>query len=75
MNGKTVTLARKLGTMGTLKVEEGMEEITFELSDKDLLQLALLAHEEDITLNQYIVNALTKYAKGIVDGAADSTDA
>ena len=68
-------MARKLETMGTLRVEEDMEEITLELSDKDLLQLALLAHEEDITLNQYIVNALTKYAKGIIDRTDDSTDA
>ena len=68
-------MARKLETMGTLRVEEDMEEITLELSDKDLLQLALLAHEEDITLNQYIVNALTEYAKGIIDRTDDSTDA
>lgn len=64
-----------MSQQSSLKVEEDMEEITVELSDKDLLQLALLAHAEDVTLNQYIVNALTEYAKGIVDSTNDSTDA
>ena len=64
-----------LETMSTLRIEEDVEEITVEVSDKDLLQLALLAHAEDITLNQYIINALTEYAKSIINRTVDSTDA
>ena len=61
--------------MGNLKIEEGVEEITIEISDEDLLKLSLLAHAEDITLNQYIVNALTEYAKSTIDRTIDSNDA
>jgi hypothetical protein len=58
----------------SIKIEEGTEEIIIELSDEDLLKLSLLAHAEDITLNQYIVNALTEYAKSNIDHTIDSTD-
>jgi predicted DNA-binding ribbon-helix-helix protein len=35
-----------------------MEEIEIELSDKDFLVLAKLAHEKDITFNQLVNNIL-----------------
>ena len=40
-------------------------EVEFDLSDKDVLKLALLAHEKDVTLNVFINDVLRK---GIKDG-------
>ena len=42
-----------------------MEEIEFELDNKIILKLALLAHEKNITLNDLIVDVLKQ---GIKDG-------
>lgn len=42
-----------------------MEEIEFELDNKTILKLALLAHEKNITLNDLIVDVLKQ---GIKDG-------
>ena len=42
-----------------------MEEIEFELDNKSILKLALLAHEKNITLNDLIVDVLKQ---GIKDG-------
>jgi len=38
-----------------------METIELELSNEELLQLALEAHKQDITLNQLIHNLLVKF--------------
>jgi predicted HicB family RNase H-like nuclease len=38
-----------------------METIELELSNDELLQLALEAHKQDITLNQLIHNLLVKF--------------
>ena len=40
-------------------------EIEFDLPDKDILKLALLAHEKDVTLNVFINDVLSQ---GIKDG-------
>ena len=40
-------------------------EIEFDLPDKDILKLALLAHEKDVTLNVFINDVLRQ---GIKDG-------
>ena len=48
-----------------MKKENKMEEIEFELDNKIILKLALLAHEKNITLNDLIVDVLKQ---GIKDG-------
>ena len=48
-----------------MKKENKMEEIEFELDNKTILKLALLAHEKNITLNDLIVDVLKQ---GIKDG-------
>ena len=40
-------------------------EVEIDLPEKDLLKLALLAHEKDITLNDFVNDVLIK---GIIDG-------
>ena len=40
------------------------ETIEIHLSNEELVTCALLAHEEDITLNQWMVNACIKYIGG-----------
>jgi len=40
-------------------------DIEIELPESDLLKLALLAHEKDITLNDFVNDVLLK---GIIDG-------
>ena len=41
------------------------ELVELDLPEKDLLKLALLAHEKDITLNDFVNDVLIK---GIIDG-------
>ena len=41
--------------------KEGTEEVEIELRDDELLSLALMAHEQDITLNELISNTLKDY--------------
>ena len=41
--------------------EEGTEEVEIELKDDEILDLALMAHERDITLNELISNTLKDY--------------
>ena len=41
--------------------EEGTEEVEIELKDDDILDLALMAHKQDITLNELINNTLKDY--------------
>ena len=41
--------------------KEGTEEVEIELRDDELLSLALMAHEQDITLNKLISNTLKDY--------------
>ena len=53
-----------------MKKENKMEEIEFELDNKTILKLALLAHEKNITLNDLIVDVLKQ---GIKDGAVSYT--
>ncbi len=48
-----------------MKKENKMEEVEFELDNKVILKLALLAHEKNITLNDLIVDVLKQ---GIKDG-------
>ena len=48
-----------------MKKENKMEEVEFELDNKVILKLALLAHEKNITLNDLIVDFLKQ---GIKDG-------
>ena len=38
--------------------EDKIIEVEFDLSDKDVLKLALLAHEKDVTLNAFINDVL-----------------
>ena len=45
--------------------EEKMIEVEFDLPDRDVLKLALLAHEKDMTLNAFINDILRQ---GIKDG-------
>ena len=40
-----------------------MHEITIELPDNVILQLALIAHEQHITLNQLLINILEERLK------------
>ena len=40
------------------EIKEEIETIEIELDEKVLLDLALMAHEQDITLNQLIINIL-----------------
>lgn len=40
-----------------------MEEITFELSTEDIARIALMAHENDMKLNDFIVRILSDYAR------------
>jgi len=40
-------------------------DVEIELPESDLLKLALLAHEKDITLNDFVNDVLLK---GIIDG-------
>ena len=40
-------------------------EVEIDLPEKDLFKLALLAHEKDITLNDFVNDVLLK---GIIDG-------
>ena len=44
---------------------ENRVEVEIDLPEKDLLKLALLAHEKDITLNDFVNDVLLK---GIIDG-------
>ena len=41
--------------------EEGIEEVEIELKDGEILDLALMAHDQDITLNELINNTLKDY--------------
>ena len=41
--------------------EEGTEEVEIELKDGEILDLALMAHAQDITLNELINNTLKDY--------------
>jgi uncharacterized protein (DUF1778 family) len=43
-----------------------MEEVTFDLSNETIVKLALMAHEQDMKLNDFIVNILTDYAKELI---------
>ena len=38
--------------------KEGTEEVEIELKDDDILDLALMAHKQDITLNELITRIL-----------------
>ena len=49
----------------TIKLEHGTVDIGVELPERDILKLALLAHEKDVTLN-VIINDVLK--QGIKDG-------
>ena len=42
---------------------EAYEDVELLLSKDELLRLCLAAHEEGITLNEFVVNAAVKYAK------------
>ena len=41
--------------------KEGTEEVEIELKDDDILDLALMAHKQDITLNELIIRILEDY--------------
>ena len=41
--------------------EEGTEEVEIELKDDEILDLALMAHKQDITLNELIIRILEDY--------------
>ena len=43
--------------------EDKIIEVEFDLSDKDVLKLALLAHEKDVTLNAFINDVLKQGIK------------
>jgi uncharacterized protein (DUF1778 family) len=43
-----------------------MEEITFELSTEDIAKIALMAHENDMKLNDFIVRILSDYAREMI---------
>ena len=45
----------------SLAKKEGIEEVEIELKDDKILELALIAHERDITLNELINNILKDY--------------
>lgn len=47
---------------------EKYETVELDLNNDDILTLALLAHERDITLNQLIVDILTVYCTPENDG-------
>ena len=47
--------------------EEGTEEVEIELRDDELLSLALMAHEQDIPLNELISNILKDYISLVED--------
>jgi hypothetical protein len=46
---------------GELAMNSGYENIEVDLSDEQLLVLARLAHEKDITLNQLVANMLREH--------------
>ena len=47
--------------------EEGTEEVEIELKDGEILDLALMAHEQDIPLNELISNILKDYISLVED--------
>ena len=50
--------------------DERVEVIELVLSEHQLLSYAMMAHEEDITLNQWFLNAILSYC----DTMKDETD-
>ena len=48
-----------------IRPEDGDHSVEIELPEKDILKLALLAHEKDVTLNVFINDVLKQ---GIKDG-------
>ena len=47
--------------------EERTEEVEIELKDDDILDLALMAHKQDITLNELIIRILEDYLSLVDD--------
>ena len=47
--------------------KEGTEEVEIELKDDDILDLALMAHKQDITLNELIIRILEDYLSLVDD--------
>lgn len=44
-----------------ITLTDGREEIELDLSDEELLVLMKLAHEADLTFNQFVERALTEF--------------
>jgi len=51
---------------------EEMVEVELDLDDDMLLQLAMIAHEQDITLNQLINEMLTDFIKEQDNGTSNN---
>ena len=51
-----------------------METIELELSNDELLQLAMQAHKQDITLNQHIQNILQRFVDEQQENSFDDDD-
>jgi predicted DNA-binding ribbon-helix-helix protein len=49
-------------------MNDNMETLSFEISDVDFLTLAKMAHEQNITFNQLVVNVLEKQLADKTEG-------
>jgi hypothetical protein len=49
-----------------------METVELELSNDELLQLAMQAHKQDITLNEHIQNILQRFVDEYEDNSFDN---
>ncbi len=52
-------------------MSEKMVEIEIDFAEKDLLCLAMMAHEKDVTLNQLIIEMLTEFIEENKDGKSN----
>jgi hypothetical protein len=50
-----------------INLTDGREEIPLDLTDEELLKLFKLAHEADLTFNQFIEKALTEFLERHTD--------
>ncbi len=54
--------------------EEDFVDFNIDISNSDLLQLCVLAHKQDITLNQLINNIMTDYVEKFTKNKMDTLE-
>ena len=52
--------------------QDGLYDIPLDLTDDEILKIALAAHQRDITMNQFVIEALEAHIKEYEAGMADS---